>query len=116
MQAGAKGYLLKSDHSRLILTALRTVLADDLFIAPSLTEVWARLQLRPTPVDPVNLLSLRERQVLQAVAAGKSNADIAAELGISPRTVEVHRRNVLDKLGYRNVAQLVKFAMEHNLI
>ena len=116
MQAGAKGYLLKSDHSRLILTALRTVLADDLFIAPSLTEVWARLQLRPTPVDPVNLLSLRERQVLQAVAAGKANADIAAELGISSRTVEVHRRNILDKLGYRNVAQLVKFAMEHNLI
>ena len=116
MQAGAKGYLLKSDHSRLILTALRTVLADDLFIAPSLTEVWARLQLRPTPVDPVNLLSLRERQVLQAVATGKANADIAAELGISSRTVEVHRRNILDKLGYRNVAQLVKFAMDHNLI
>jgi DNA-binding NarL/FixJ family response regulator len=116
MHAGAKGYLLKSDHSRLILTALRTVLANEVFIAPSLTEAWAKLQLRPAPVDPVDLLSTRERQVLQAVATGKANLDIAAELGISARTVEVHRRNLLDKLGYRNVAQLVKFAMDHNLI
>ncbi|MBI5564590.1 MAG: GAF domain-containing protein [Chloroflexi bacterium] len=116
MQAGAKGYLLKSDHSRLIQTALRTVLANDVFIAPSLTDAWAKLQLRPAPVDPVDLLSGRERQVLQAVATGKANLDIAGELGISARTVEVHRRNILDKLGYRNVAQLVKFAMEHNLI
>jgi DNA-binding NarL/FixJ family response regulator/signal transduction histidine kinase len=116
MQAGAKGYLLKSDHSRLILTALRAVLADGVFIAPALTEAWARLQLRPAPVDPVNLLSIRERQVLQAVALGQPNLDIADKLGISARTVEVHRRNILDKLGYHNVAQLVKFAMDHNLI
>jgi DNA-binding NarL/FixJ family response regulator len=116
LQAGAKGYLLKSDHSRLILTALRTVLAGDVFIAPALTEAWARLQLRPAPVDPANLLSIRERQVLQAVASGKPNLEIAEELGISARTVEVHRRNILDKLGFRSVAQLVKFAMEHNLI
>ncbi|MBP7688255.1 MAG: GAF domain-containing protein [Thermoflexales bacterium] len=116
MHAGAKGYLLKSDHGRLILTALRAVLANEVFIAPSLTDTWAKLQLRPTSVEPVNLLSPREREVLQAVALGKANLDIAAELGISARTVEVHRRNILDKLGYRNVAQLVKFAMDHNLI
>jgi DNA-binding NarL/FixJ family response regulator len=116
LQAGAKGYLLKSDHSRLILTALRTVLADDVFIAPALTEAWARLQLRPAAIEPVELLSIRERQVLQAVALGKPNLEIAEELGISARTVEVHRRNILDKLGYRNVAQLVKFAVDHNLI
>jgi DNA-binding NarL/FixJ family response regulator len=116
MQAGAKGYLLKSDHSRLILTALRSVLAGDVYIAPALTQVWAKLQLRPAVIEPVELLSVRERQVLQAVALGKPNLEIADELGISARTVEVHRRNILDKLGYHNVAQLVKFAMDHNLI
>jgi DNA-binding NarL/FixJ family response regulator len=116
MQAGAKGYLLKSDHSRLILTALRSVLAGDVYIAPTLTQVWAKLQLRPAVIEPVELLSVRERQVLQAVALGKPNLEIADELGISARTVEVHRRNILDKLGYHNVAQLVKFAMDHNLI
>lgn len=116
MQAGAKGYLLKSDHSRLLLTALRSVLANEVFIAPSLTETWANLQLRPAPVNPIDLLSPRERQVLQEVAAGKPNADVAAALGISTRTVEVHRRNILDKLGYRSIAQLVRFAVDNNLI
>ena len=92
------------------------MLANEVFIAPSLTETWAKLQLRPAPVNPIELLSPRERQVLQAVAAGKPNADVASVLGISIRTVEVHRRNILDKLGYRSIAQLVKFAVDNNLI
>ena len=116
MQAGARGYLLKSDHSQLILAALRTVLADDTFITPELSDAWVKLQDRPAAVSALDLLTSRERQVLQLVAQGNLNQAIADELEISVRTVEVHRRNIMDKLNLRNVAQLIKFAVDNNVV
>jgi len=115
IQAGAKGYLLKSDPNQLLLAALRTVLAGEVFISPALAEKWTRLQQRPNNDDPIEALSSRERQVLQLVVSGQSNPLIAERLGISVRTVEVHRRNIMDKLGVKNAAGLIKFAVEHGV-
>ncbi len=113
--AGAKGYLLKSDPTQLLLTALRTVQAGDTFISPALAGKWTNLQQRPTNDDPIEALSSRERQVLQLVASGHSNPLIAERLQISVRTVEVHRRNIMDKLGVKNSAALIKFAVERGV-
>jgi two-component system response regulator NreC len=114
--AGARGYVLKSDPNQLILTALRTVAAGEMFISPAVAERWERLQTRPALSSPLESLSSRERQVLQLVASGQPNQRVAARLGISVRTVEVHRRNIMDKIGVKNTAQLIKFAVEHNLL
>ncbi len=116
LQAGAKGYLLKSDPNRLILTALHAVESGEVFVSPALADKWEKLQTRPVNSDPLESLSSRERQVLQLVASGQPNQQIADRLGISVRTVEVHRRNTMDKLGARNAAQMIKFAVEHGLI
>jgi len=80
-----------------------------------LAEKWTRLQQRPNNDDPIEALSSRERQVLQLVVSGQSNPLIAERLGISVRTVEVHRRNIMDKLGVKNAAGLIKFAVEHGV-
>jgi DNA-binding NarL/FixJ family response regulator len=116
IQAGAKGYLLKSDPNQLLLMALRAVQAGEMFLSPALADKWAQLQHRPNTDDPIEALSSRERQVLQLVASGQSNPLIAERLRISVRTVEVHRRNIMDKLGVKNTAQLIKFAVEHGVI
>ncbi len=116
IQAGAKGYLLKSDPNQLLLTALRTVQAGEIFISPALADKWANLQHRPNTSDPIDALSSRERQVLQLIANGHSNTLIAERLQISVRTVEVHRRNIMDKIGVKNAASLIKFAVEHGVI
>ena len=116
LQAGAKGYLLKSDPNQLLLAALRTVQAGEIFISPAVADKWAKLQHRPTIVDPIEALSSRERQVLQLIANGHSNLLIAERLQISVRTVEVHRRNIMDKLGVKNAAALIKFAVDHGVV
>ena len=115
LQAGAKGYVLKSDPNQLLLTALRAVQAGQTFISPALADKWAKLQQRPNTTDPLDALSSRERQVLQLIANGHSNSLIAERLRISVRTVEVHRRNIMDKLGVKNAAALIKVAMEHGV-
>ena len=100
----------------LLLTALRAVQAGEAFISPTLADKWANLQRHPKAGDPIEALSSRERQVLQLVASGQSNPLIAERLRISVRTVEVHRRNIMDKLGVKNSAQMIKFAVDHGLI
>jgi PAS domain S-box-containing protein len=114
--AGARGYVLKSDPNSLILTALRAVHAGEMFISPAVADRWEQLQIRPAPSTSLESLSSRERQVLQLIASGQPNQRVATQLGISVRTVEVHRHNIMDKIGVKNAAQLIKYAVEHNVI
>ena len=85
------------------------------FISPTPADKWANLQRRPTTGDPIEALSSRERQVLQFAASGQSNPLSAERLRISVRAVEVHRRNIMDKLGSKHTAGLIKFAVEHGV-
>ncbi len=117
LQAGAKGYLLKSDPNPLLLDgAARRAGRRDLHQPGAGRQMGQPAAAAPTPAIRSTALSSRERQVLQLVASGQSNPLIAERLRISVRTVEVHRRNIMDKLGVKNAAALIKFAVEHNLI
>jgi DNA-binding NarL/FixJ family response regulator len=119
VHAGAAGYLLKDDAGPALLRqAVRAVHEGDSYFSPA---VAARLTeaLRggsSGSADPLERLTGRERQVLRLVAAGHSNKQIAAELGISRRTVESHRESMMRKIEIRTVAGLTRFALENGLL
>ncbi|MGW8282048.1 MAG: response regulator [Gemmatimonadota bacterium] len=119
VHAGAAGYLLKDDAGPALLReAVRTVHAGDSFFSP---VVASRLTeaLRGGSSgsgDPLELLTARELEVLQLVASGNSNKQIATALGISRRTVESHRESLMRKIEIHTVAGLTRFALEHGLL
>ena len=114
--AGVRGYLLKESASSEVVAAVRSIHGGALYLCDALRErvgdLAGRLNL---PQSPLERLSLRERQVLQLVAEGRTSADIAQRLHLSPKTVETYRARVLEKLGLESTAALIKFAVEHGL-
>jgi len=117
--AGAVGYLLKnSDRSELEL-ALTTVARGDTWLSPSLTKrvVAAYAQGARAGADgSFEVLTPRQREVLQLVAEGRTGAEIAQRLSLSQKTVETYRARLVEKLGIRDVAGLVKFAIQRGLV
>ena len=109
-QAGAQGYLLKSDEGREMMAGIQAVCEGERYISAGLAEVWARLQVQPASSDPLETLTTREREVFGLIVAGNTNRKVGENLGISVRTVEVYRKNIMGKLGVKNLAQLVQFA------
>jgi len=119
VRAGAAGYLLKDDAGpQLLRQAVRAVHAGDSFFSPAVaTRLTDALRADPAASeDPLGPLSARELEVLRLVAGGRSNKQIATELGISRRTVESHRESLMRKLGIRTVAGLTRFALEQGLL
>ena len=121
LRAGASGFLLKDTPPAELLAAIRVVAAGDALLAPRVTrrliQEFAR-RPEPAPATPTALAALteRERQVLVLVAGGLSNAEIAAQLVVSPATSKTHVSRVLTKLGARDRAQLVMLAYETGLV
>ncbi len=113
LQAGAQGYLLKGAPREEIFTALRTVSAGGALIPP---VVASKLLRQVRAAESPDALTPREKEVLGLVAAGHSNREIAARLGISERTVKFHVSAVLSKLGASNRTQAVRMAREQGLI
>ncbi|MGY0234203.1 response regulator [Longispora urticae] len=119
IRAGASGFLLKDGSAMDMLAALRTVHAGDAVIAPSTTRrlldhfapAWD-----PAAAKAVGALTDREREVLLALAGGRSNAEIAAVLGVAEGTVKTHVGRVLAKLGVRDRVQAVVLAYESGLV
>jgi len=107
MQAGARGYVLKDAPGKDIVLAIDTVIAGGIYYSAAL----ARQLAQPAAQD--NQLTTREQQVLQHIANGESNKQIARELDLSVRTVETHRLNIKRKLGIEGQAELIKFAVQH---
>lgn len=107
-RAGARGFLLKSAGSQELLQALRAVRAGETFYSPGLAGAIRRLQDEPDAHDAFGSLTTREREVLELIVNGYRNKQIGDRLGISVRTVEVHRRNIMDKLGVKTQAQLFR--------
>ena len=119
VRAGAAGYLLKDDAGpQLLRQAVRAVHAGDSFFSPAVaTRLTDALRADPAASeDPLGPLTTRELEVLRLVAGGRSNKQIATELGISRRTVESHRESLMRKLGIRTVAGLTRFALEQGLL
>jgi DNA-binding NarL/FixJ family response regulator len=107
MQAGARGYVLKDAPGKDIVLAIDTVMAGGIYYS----EALARQLARPQVVD--SQLTTREQEVLQHIASGQSNKQIASALGLSVRTVETHRLNIKRKLGIEGQAELIRFAVQH---
>lgn len=116
MSGGANGYLLKDDAFEQLVSAMDRILAGDQFISPGILKLLEEQEgtsAKEKKTDiKINLLTKREQQVLSLVAAGLANKNIAHQLGISVRTVEVHRMNFMKKLGIKTTAGLVRYAME----
>jgi len=106
IQAGARGYVLKDAPGQDIIRAIEAVISGGIYYSASLARKLSH------PLASGDLLTSRERQVLQHIANGESNKQIARELDLSVRTVETHRLNIKRKLGIDGQAELIKFAVE----
>ena len=107
MQAGARGYVLKDAPGKDIVLAIETVMAGGIYYTAALARQLAR------PLVHDSQLTAREHQVLQQLAGGQSNKQIARALDLSVRTVETHRLNIKRKLGIEGQAELIKYAVQH---
>lgn len=119
LQNGAVGYVLKESTEEGLVLAVREAAAGRRFLSPPLTEsaITAYIdQCKTSPFDPHETLTPRQREVLQLAAEGRTNAEIAARLNISQRTVENHRAALMQKLRLRNQAELVRHAIRHGLL
>lgn len=117
LTAGAHGYLLKDCAFEELTLAIQTVLDDDVYLSPGVAGVVVRaMQSRITePGTQAPELTPREREVLQLVAEGRTTRDIAGRLHVSVKTIETHRKQIMDKLELRSVAELTKYAVREGL-
>lgn len=116
-RAGASGYLLKNCPFDELSEAVRTVAGGKTYVSPSIGEMIVQEYInKPDEQKSVfSILSQREREVLQLLAEGKTTKQAAMSLHISPKTVEVHRLNLMNKLEIDNIAQLTKYAIQEGL-
>lgn len=116
LQAGALGYVLKESAGREVVAAVRIVQAGRRFLSQKIAETVIDDYIRERhAASPMESLSSRERQILQLIAEGKSSAETARELFLSPKTVETYRSRLMHKLGLANLSELVRFAIQHGL-
>jgi DNA-binding NarL/FixJ family response regulator len=116
LKAGATGYVLKRAGSREVLDAIRAVQAGQRYLSPRVADVMIEDYATDEKTDLLERLSAREREVLQLLAEGRSGTEIAQRLSLSPKTVETYRARLVEKLGIRDVAGLVKFAIQRGLV
>lgn len=120
LKAGARGYLLKDSAPADLLSAVQAVSQNKSFFSPKvsriLAEDYVRVLKQKGAVDSYDLLTSREREILQLLAEGKANKEVAAALNISPYTVETHRSHILEKLNLHNPAELILYAVRKGII
>ncbi len=119
LRNGAKAYILKEVTSDELLLAIHRVASGHHYLSSSLSEraldIYIR-QLEANPADPYDLLTNREREILNLVINGNTSAAIAERLYISRRTVEVFRANIMRKIGVRNQTSLIRYALQRGLL
>jgi len=118
LQAGASGYVLKRSGGREVVTAIRQVFEQGIFLEPAVVRQVLHDYTHTGNSDKGETphLTEREMEILKLVIQGKSNKAIAMALVISPKTVSVHRTNIMVKLGVHNSVELVRYALQHHLI
>ncbi len=121
LQAGASGYLLKESAVSDLVSAINAVEKGDIFLSPSISKVVVKDYIRHVDTesgdfDSLNVLTNREREVLQLIAEGHTNKDIARILKLSIKTIDVHRSHIMDKLNIRDITGLVKYSIRKGLI
>jgi DNA-binding NarL/FixJ family response regulator len=120
LDAGALGYVLKSDLATHLVKAVKSVSGGKLFLTPRVSDIVLKGFLTTgNPSDPTAdsqaRPTLREVEIIRFLAAGKANKEIAAELGITIRTVETHRARIMLKLGLHSLAELIHYAIRHKI-
>jgi DNA-binding NarL/FixJ family response regulator len=113
VHAGATSYLVKTAPAEHVIAAVRDAAAGTASLSPELLTRLTRALRRPPPPDPLQPLSPRERDVLQLIASGRSNRQIARDLDIGEQTVKTHVRSILTKLGLQDRVQAAIFALRH---
>ena len=119
LNAGAQGYVLKSDAGKALVSAVEALMDGRPFftsrVARMVLDGFLRSQ-EGAPGDPAQTLSPREREILQLLAEGKSNKEVARALGITVKTAETHRANVMRKMEFASLSDLVRYAIRNNIV
>jgi two-component system, NarL family, response regulator NreC len=115
LRAGARGYLLKDSADADLLAAVRAVAKGEGYLSPGVSDAVLS-DYRRHVTDPLDLLTTREREVLQMIAEGKTNKEIATSLKLSVYTIEAHRGRLMEKLNLHSTGELVRFAVRSGLI
>jgi two-component system response regulator NreC len=115
LRAGARGYLLKDSADADLIAAVRSVAKGEGYLSPAVSDA-VLTDYRRHVTDPLDLLTTREREVLQMIAEGKTNKEIATTLNLSVYTIEAHRGRVMEKLNLHSTGELVRFALRSGLI
>jgi DNA-binding NarL/FixJ family response regulator len=118
LSAGASGYLLKDSAFEELGTALSTVINNQTYLSPKIADTvvkdyLGKIETKESKPSPA--LTKREREVLQLIAEGKTTKDIASQLYVSIKTIETHRKQIMDKVGLNSVAELTKYAIREGL-
>jgi two-component system, NarL family, response regulator NreC len=115
LRAGARGYLLKDQIDSDLLAAVRAVARGEGYLSPAVSDAVLN-DYRKHVSEPIDLLTSREREVLQMIAEGKTNKEIATVLALSVYTVDAHRGRIMEKLNLHSVNELVRFAVRNGLV
>jgi two-component system response regulator NreC len=119
-QAGASGFILKEGAVEELVSAIRSINSDKSFLSPSISKTLIDAYMRKMETGktetPFDLLTDREREVLQLIAEGYTNREVAKSLFISVKTVEAHRAHIMQKLNIHDIAKLVKYAIQKGLV
>jgi two-component system response regulator NreC len=116
LRNGAAGYVLKDASADELIKAVHEAAANRRYLSPPLSDSAVDAYIQQAGTDPYDSLSSREREVLQLVAEGHTNPQIGKRLFISPRTVEIHRANMMTKLDLRNQTDLIRYALKRGII
>jgi two-component system response regulator NreC len=119
LRNGASAYVLKESSAHNLVRAVREVAAGRRYLSPPLSEPSIETYIekaKGAPLDLYDTLTTREREVLQLVAEGHSSREIAERLYISPRTAEIHRANMMRKLGLHNQTGLIRYALQRGIL
>lgn len=118
LEAGGSGFVLKTSAADELLTAIREAMKGRKYVTPALsTQVLEALGKRGSrPAESVETLTVRQREVLQLVAEGKTVKEIAGILHVSPRTVEFHKYRIMEQLGLRSTGELTQYAIRHGIV
>jgi DNA-binding NarL/FixJ family response regulator len=115
--AGAAGYLLKSDAAQELVAAVAAVNSGKRYVSPSVAPILLGRLKAPDPLQhPHDVLTRREREVLRLIGQGATSKEVAQRLGISPKTAQVHRDNLKQKLNLPTTAAMVRYAIKHGIV
>jgi DNA-binding NarL/FixJ family response regulator len=117
LRAGISGYLLKTAEPVELELAIKSAMAGDLYMSPGISrQVLEELARNKNVTTTLDLLSPRQREILQLLAEGRSNKEIAVALDLSVKTVETHRKEVMERLGLHDIAGLVRYAIRMGIV